>query len=118
MAKNRIQYLIESFFIFALSTLIVFLVFFTESKITLNIFIILVVLSIFTFEFLKVKKKWFKCQNYFPKWFNILQIIIVTALVRLSYIKKIPMAIGVVYPILMLLCLILVTYKMNFRNPK
>lgn len=119
MYKNKVQYLIENLTNLAFCLIILFrLYYYKENVLILKVFILVMGINMLLLSFFKSKGKWFKYKNHLPLGYNILFIIIVTFVVYFAYLNRFPAYVGILIPMIILLLVIFIEYKFNFKNKR
>lgn len=116
MYKNKTQYLIESFTKFAFCLIILFRLYYYKENSLINVFILLMSISILLFSYLKTKDKWFKYKNHLSLRTSVLCIVVVNFVIYFAHIKRIPAYVGILIPMLILFLVIFIDYKFNFKK--
>lgn len=113
--KYKLQFLLENILVLLILLTILILFFSLNRNILAITLVITMFLLITIFEILKKKGKWFESKSTFSKLFSISQVIIVSILLNMSHNDVIPRFVGVIYPILILVYIMIKDYKFNFK---
>ena len=116
VAKDKLQFVFESFFLIRLSLFTIFICLYYDSINIALISVAALFLSMYIFSILKAKEKWFKAKSRLSKGTNVIFAVLFSVISILAREGILPLYSNIVIMLLFALIAIFIDYRFNFKT--